>query len=129
MCLLRDTDWVFEDILKRSLHLMPDVWLKSVSIRKALKTACWIKVHNALCGPKAPHTECCTACYSHSASLSLLPIRIPEFSPNAVTTQVLSAYSNGALDMTSRHLLHFQKLHLVCNLCLPEGRSGTEWKL
>jgi hypothetical protein len=52
VCLLRGTDWVFKYILKRSLHLMPVVW-PEVSVRKALTTAWWIKVHNALCGSRA----------------------------------------------------------------------------
>ena len=70
MCLLRGTDWVFKDILKRAVHLTPGVWPEA-NVRKALRRVCWIKVYNALCGPRAKcdfcnHTERCIACFSHS---------------------------------------------------------------
>jgi hypothetical protein len=79
---------------------MLGVW-PEVKVRKALRTASWIKVHNALCGLRTKGdfaTKLNDALHvSHTATPSLFS---PKFSPNAVTTQGLSAYSNSPLGMT-----------------------------
>jgi hypothetical protein len=74
-------------------------------------------------------TERCTACLSHSTSLP--PSLHPSSHQNSVPMQWPLKFflRTRTVHLTSRYLLHFQKLQIVCNLCLPEGRTGTEFKL